>query len=230
MGHFWTSSQSAASVHATRSSASACGDVSVLSSAMGKRSALLRVAAKPHLESGAKKPSGGGVKKPKKKLKQQQQSKPMVVEAPPPATTSSADDMFGLAIPIVAGALRARKDEKKKKKLGLAPPRPTVEHVPAFADTSKEDMFRAVLQAARNHATSGAAAVHPIDAHRERCEAARRNKADKKAAKAKGAGPRDNPRAFATSGGVVASRRKVFRTIEKQDKKFKIHIPNRSKV
>ena len=68
---------------------------------------------------------------------------------------------------------------KKKRRAELAAE--PVEHVPAFEDEQKQDLFAQVLQAAKNAAP---VQLIGIDRHRAHCEELKRVKAERMAKKA----------------------------------------------
>ena len=153
---------------------------------MGKRSGLLKLAARPHAygaAGGGTKPKvGGGVKlKKKKKMKVKLGKKEGAAAATPMAATAilaaidQDDDMFAKALPTIA-ALRAKKEQGKRSKAKEA-----VDQVAAFEDAGTEDMFRRVLSGAMQQRP---AALLPADEHRARMEELKRKSMEKRAAKA----------------------------------------------
>jgi len=150
---------------------------------MGKRSGLLRVAARAHG------PSAGGSssnKKTKIKKKLRVKQKPSAVAASAVTTaatecaaSAASDGLFALALPPVAAqvAISIRRSKKKRAKGDEE----AVEAPNAFEDSSKNAMFQQILSSAKTSRPSG---MIPADEHRARCEELKRVRAERQALKA----------------------------------------------
>lgn len=103
---------------------------------MPKRAGLIRMAKGPHVLGGAGSSGERGRKSAKIKKKSKVNVKPSTTaKTAAVAASVEADDMFAMALPT---KLSVRASKKQRRAELAAEP---VEHVPAFEDAQKQDMF-----------------------------------------------------------------------------------------
>ena len=103
---------------------------------MPKRAGLIRMAKGPHVLGGAGSSSERGRKSAKIKKKSKVKVQPSTTaKTAAVAASVEADDMFAMALPT---KLSVRASKKQRRAELAAEP---VEHVPAFEDAQKQDMF-----------------------------------------------------------------------------------------